>query len=429
MCSCSRRRLITIASGLQLNVGLGLLLLGVGGLRLPTVVLWPTLAVICCGLLSVALSYTTLIASEHDKTLFVVGYTGWSFALMFAALATECLVLVAEERPSVQVLCETYGGTPCAEATVEDVGAYYARCGLAARCALGMSILMLSWAVFQQWLHDAEYVDRGREYYPRRLESIKLTSGLLGGFLALLITVGGAGTTGVAGLMAPTNFHVASWHATVIVSVVGGGCLGVVTAVVGALACQQTTRHAWAAEPPPAASIWSCRTACSRGTDIPLLLAVAWICLSTVLFSWSFAEETEVNFGQRWAAHATAWPELTARYCTQTVGALASEQSEYSPFDADLYDDSSFAGELYDRECVLAGFREAQSLYQLAASAIAVASLVQILVVRLLHRAVRADSTSTTGSHDERDVWIMRRPMRVDRTSISEDTHLDAGPV
>jgi hypothetical protein len=423
MCGCSRDRLITIASGLQLKLGLGLILLGVGGLKLqPTAVLWPTLAAIVCGLLSVALSYTALVASKHNQSIVVVGYTGWTFALMFAALATECLVLVAEGGPSVQALCETFGGTACADATVDAIGAYYLHCELAARCALGMSIAMFSWAVVQQWLHDTEHVTRvtrGRAYHEG---SGNLTSRMLIGLLTLFVTVGGAGTAGVAALMAPKEVPVTNWHATVIVSVVGSGCLGALSAIAGALTCQYTTRP-WfdgmrSAEALPGASKWICRRACSLGTDIPLLLAVAWICLSTVLFSLSFGEDAKSNFDRHWAAYATAWPELVGSYCTKAVDILRTEQSDTSWLD----------GGEYDQECVLAAFRDAQSQYRLAAGAIAVAFCVQILIVQMLLQAVRA-------ARFPGDVILSipviggRQPRQLVSRASDADRHLDEGPV
>lgn len=418
MCGrCSRGRLITIASALQLKLGLGLILLGVGGLRLPTAVLWPTFAAIICGLLSVALSYTALVASKHDWSIAVVGYTGWTFALVFAALATECLVLVAEEeRPSVQVLCETFdGGTACADATVKDFGAYYVHCELAARCSLGMSIAMLTWAVVQQWLHDTEYVARGGEMYHEGL-----TSRILIRLVTLFVTIGGAGTAGVAALMAPRATPLASWHGTVIVPVAGAGCLGLLSAIAGAVAFQQSTRL-WldgmrSAESPPRASRSICRRACSLDTAIPLLLAVAWICLSTVLLSWSFAEDAKSNFDRRWAAYASAWPELVGSYCTITEDFVANDQSDTSWLD----------GGQYDQGCALAAFREAQSVYRLAAGTIAVAFFVQVLIVQMLLRAVRAGGTGTTDSHRGKGHgWRMPRPVR---RSVA-DRHLDEGPV
>lgn len=419
MCGCSRRRLITIASGLQLNLGLGLFLLGIGGAtRVPTAVLWPTLAAVVCGLLSVALSYCMLVASNDDKILFVLGYTGWSFALLFAALATECLMQVAQHGPSMQDLCDTFAVAPCIDAgqdaMVEGVEGFYAHCGLAARCALAMSVLMLSRAIVQHWVNDTESIDQAHNI----VSSGSTCSRLIGGLLVLLTSAGGAAMAGVAEMMAPKQIHVTSWHPAVVVSVFGVGLLGVVSALVGALACRHTIEQLRTDGLLPDATARVLRAQCSLNTDVPLQLGVAWICLSSVLFSWSFAEDAQSNFEQRWDSYASAWPELTDRYCTERADAFGSE----------YMDASSLDGGLYDQQCVLAGFREAQSLYRLAASLIAGAFFVQFLIVRMLRRALYTDCTSIMQNYfDDSPMQTLRRAVSVERSST--DSHLDDRPV
>lgn len=371
-CLCTRKRLVILASGLQLKLGLGLVLLGVGGLtRLPTALLWPTLAAIVCGLLSIALSYSTLLAYSRSRTLLAAGYTGWVFALLFLALAAECLVHVAGSWPSVRAFCETHGDAPCLGATVDEVGAY---CALAARGAVGMSMLMLSWGIVQQWLRDVrEKPDP---------ETAHTVARWLGGSLALAVVAGGAALTCVAAMMAK-QIQADSWHPAVTVAVGGVAGLGLVSSLVGALAWRRSSRQLWAADPPYDAEFWlERRTVCSLSAEVPRFLAGVWICLSTVLFSWSFVDhDAKTNFEGRWAAYASAWPDLTARYCAEVLDDAGSEHGEALP-------PPSLSDAAYDGECADAGFREAQSLYRLAGAAIGVGFFMQILIVRLLRREI-----------------------------------------
>lgn len=418
MWCCPPRRMVTLASGLQLNLGLGLVLLGVGGLsRPPTAVLWPTLAVIVCGLLSIALSYSMLVAFKRPRTLLVVGYTGWFFTLLFAALATQFLVHVHEIRPSAQAVCETFRGASCADATLNGVDAYYTRCALASRCALGMSMIMLSWGVVQQWRYDVHVVSA-------------CSTRLLGGLLALLTIAGGAATTGVAGLMAPDKTAVATWHPAVAASVIGVGGLGIVSALVGTLTCRRTARQPLVIDSPTGGLFLLRQTACCHNTGVPRMLAVAWVCLGTVLLPWSLPDEARSNFDQRWAAYSSAWPEVTARYCTEAVGLVVSEYSE----------SSGLVDGLYDHECALAGFREAQSLYSLAASAIAVAFFVQLFIVWMLRRAMSVDSFTINTYGTGIDVPVMHDvptskffpTRRLTQSALgysSDHPHLDQGEV
>ena len=356
-CFVSRRRLVIAAAFLQLALGLGLGLLGVTATtRLPTAVLWPTLAAVVLGLLSIALSYTSLLANRYNTTLLAAGSVGWSFALLFIGLGAETFVISAS-WPSTRALCET--DDACAGATVEEVGEY---CALAARCSVGMSALLFCWAVVQQWLIDVRRSSDRTEAHP--------TARFLGGSLAVLVVAGGVATASVA-VMMMTLIEAEVVHPAVVVGVGGVAALGVLSAALGAFAWRRSSRVLWMAGWPQ--TRWSRpSTLCSLAADAPRWLAGAWIGLSTVLFSWSAVnDDARSNWETRWEGYARAWPDQAAHYCAEVLP------------DGDGEDAA---------ECTETGFREMVRLYQLAVAAVLVGFAVQILIVRLLRRAVHGVS-------------------------------------
>ena len=119
------------------------------------------------------------------------------------------------------------------------------------------------------------------------------------------------------------------------------------------------------------------------------------------------------------AAQLAAFLEHTARFLS------ASAAARFVVIVAQQSDD----GRKFNRGALLnAGFREAQSLYRLAASLIAGAFFLQILIVQMLRRAVFIDCTSITQNYfDDSPMQMLRRAESVERSST--DSHLDDRPV
>ena len=353
-CYLSRRRLVIAGALLQLALGLGLGLLGLlGTTRLPTAVLWPTLAAVVLGLLSIALSYTTLLANAHNDTLLAAGHTGSSLALLFLGLATAIGVHIAD-WPSARAYCAASPDDPdpCAGATVEQVGNYL---HVAARCAVGMGALLMWWGAVQQWLHDVRRSSDPTEAHP--------TARFLGGSLAMLVVAGGLATASVAAMMAAQLKAEVRMHPAVVIAVGGVAGLGVLSAALGAFAWRRSSRQLWMAGWPTA--LWS-RPSAFLNADVPRWLAGGWVVLGTVLFSWSAVnDDARSTFDARWEGYARAWPDLTSNYCAEIV--------------------PEWDGVV--EECTEAAFREMQGLYQVAGATVLVGFAVQILIVRLLRRA------------------------------------------